>query len=119
MKKIFITGGAGYVGTTLIPMLLKRNYEVTVLDSLIFNNGDRLVPFMADKNFNFVKGDVRNTELMTELIKDKDVVSASIVGSYSENKDIKKIGDFDVVVIFKKLTKKIFLKILKRVKKKI
>ena len=74
MKKIFITGGAGYVGTTLIPMLLKRNYEVTVLDSLIFNNGDRLVPFMADKNFNFVKGDVRNTELMTELVKEKDVI---------------------------------------------
>jgi len=74
MKKIFITGGAGYVGTTLIPILLKRNYEVTVLDSLIFNNGDRLVPFMADKNFNFVKGDVRNTELMTELVKDKDVI---------------------------------------------
>jgi len=74
MKKIFITGGAGYVGTTFIPMLLKRNYEVTVLDSLIFNNGDRLVPFMADKNFNFVKGDVRNTELMTELVKEKDVI---------------------------------------------
>ena len=56
--------------------------------------------------------------IISELIKDKDVVSASIVGSYSENKDIKKIGDIDVVVICKKLTKKVFLKILKRVKKK-
>ena len=51
MKKIFITGGAGYVGTTLIPMLLDRNYEVTVVDSLIFNNGDRLIPFINNKNF--------------------------------------------------------------------
>ena len=56
--------------------------------------------------------------IISELIKDKDVVSASIVGSYSENKDIKKIGDLDVVVVCKKLTKKVFLKILKRVKKK-
>ena len=56
--------------------------------------------------------------IISDLIKDKDVVSASIVGSYSENKDIKKIGDIDVVVICKKLTKKVFLKILKRVKKK-
>ena len=57
--------------------------------------------------------------IINELIKEKDVISASIVGSYSENKDIKKIGDIDVVVICKKLTKKVFLKILKRAKKKI
>ena len=56
--------------------------------------------------------------IINELIKEKDVISASIVGSYSENKDIKKIGDIDVVVICKKLTKKVFLKILKRAKKK-
>ena len=56
--------------------------------------------------------------IINELIKEKDVISASIVGSYTENKDIKKIGDIDVVVICKKLTKKVFLKILKRAKKK-
>ncbi len=56
--------------------------------------------------------------IISELIKDKDVVSASIVGSYSENKDIKKIGDLDVVVICKKLTKKSFSKNIKPGKKK-
>jgi len=74
MKKVLITGGAGYVGTTLIPLLLERKYEVTVIDSLIFNNGDRLVPFMSDKNFNFVKGDVRDSDLMKYYVKNKDVV---------------------------------------------
>jgi nucleoside-diphosphate-sugar epimerase len=44
-KKIFITGGAGYIGTSLIPLLLEKNYEVTVYDSLIFNNGDKLIPY--------------------------------------------------------------------------
>ena len=74
MKKILITGGAGYVGTTLIPLLLARGYEVTVIDSLIFNNGDRLVPFMANSNFKFVKGDIRDLPLLSELIKGKDVI---------------------------------------------
>ena len=68
MKKILITGGAGYVGTTLIPLLLEREYEVTVVDSLIFNNGDRLIPFLSDKNFSFVKGDVRNLDLLKSLV---------------------------------------------------
>ena len=46
--------------------------------------------------------------IINELIKEKDVISASIVGSYTQNKNIEKIGDLDIVVICKKLTKKIF-----------
>lgn len=74
MKKILVTGGAGYVGTTLIPMLLDREYEVTVIDNLLFDNGDRLIPFMDSKNFSFVKGDVRDLDLMKTLVEGKDVV---------------------------------------------
>ena len=44
-KKIFITGGAGYIGTTLILQLLKKDYQITVYDSLMFNNGDKLLPY--------------------------------------------------------------------------
>ena len=60
MKKILITGGAGYIGTTLTPMLL--------------NNGDRMIPYITDKNFSFYKGDVRDIELMKKLVLDKDVI---------------------------------------------
>jgi nucleoside-diphosphate-sugar epimerase len=74
MKKVFVTGGAGYVGTTLLPLLLDRGYEVTVLDSLLFNNGDRMIPFLRNKNFHFVKGDVRDTKLVSKLVQGKDVV---------------------------------------------
>ncbi len=74
MKNILITGGAGYVGTTLIPMLLDRNYNITVVDNLIFNNGDRLIPFMAHKNFNFIKSDIRDLTLMKQVVKGKDIV---------------------------------------------
>ena len=55
--------------------------------------------------------------IINELIKEKDVISVSIVGSYTENKNIEKIGDLDIVVICKKLSKKIFLKILEKSKK--
>ena len=56
--------------------------------------------------------------IIQELIKDKDVISATIVGSYSEKKNIEKIGDLDVVVICKKLTKKIFKRLNRKIKKK-
>jgi nucleoside-diphosphate-sugar epimerase len=82
MKKIFITGGAGYIGTSLIPMLLEKNYKVTVYDSLIFNNGDKLIPFIDNPNFYFIKGDVRDEKLLSQHIKNHDVIIhlAALVG---------------------------------------
>ena len=82
MKKIFITGGAGYIGTSLIPLLLDKGYEVTVYDSLMFNNGDKLLPFITNKNFKFVDGDVRDSDTLSKHIKGYDVVIhlAALVG---------------------------------------
>ena len=81
-KKIFITGGAGYIGTKLIPMLLELGHEVTVYDSLLFNNGDKLLPYISNTNFTFVKGDIRNESLLEKHITKHDVVIhlAALVG---------------------------------------
>jgi nucleoside-diphosphate-sugar epimerase len=81
-KKIFITGGAGYIGTTLIPMLLELGHEVKVFDSLLFNNGDKLLPHISNNNFSFVKGDIRDEELLSKHIGDYDIVIhlAALVG---------------------------------------
>ena len=87
MKKVFVTGGAGYVGTTLVPMLLEKGYEVTVMDSLLFNNGDKMIPFLRHKRFKFVKGDVRNVELVKKLVKNKDIVISSEI-RYTPTKDV-------------------------------
>jgi nucleoside-diphosphate-sugar epimerase len=80
--KIFITGGAGYIGTTLIPLLLEKEYQVTVYDSLIFNNGDKILPYITNENFTFIKGDIRDENLLKESLKDHDVVIhlAALVG---------------------------------------
>lgn len=82
MKKIFITGGAGYIGTTLIPTLLQEGFNVTVYDSLMFNNGDKLLPYISNKHFNFIKGDIRNEKLLRDSMVGYDVVIhlAALVG---------------------------------------
>ena len=81
-QSIFITGGAGYIGTTLIPLLLAREYRVTVYDSLMFNNGDKLLPYITNPNFTFIAGDVRDAESVAKHVKGHDIVIhlAALVG---------------------------------------
>ncbi len=59
-KKIFITGGAGYVGSKLVPKLLELGYKVTVLDLMIY--GENVLP--SHKNLKTIKGDIRNTTIL-------------------------------------------------------
>lgn len=82
MKKVFITGGAGYIGTSLIPLLLEKNYQVTVYDSLMFNNGDKLLPYITNPNFTFIEGDILNFDLLSKNIKDHNIIIhlAALVG---------------------------------------
>jgi len=88
VKKVFITGGAGYIGSTLAPMLLKAGYKVTVYDSLMYG-GDGLMNNFSDPNFSFIKGDVMDKELLHESLKGHDVVIhlAAIVGYTACRKD--------------------------------
>tara|TARA_B100001175_G_C19492574_1_gene633468 strand:+ start:109 stop:1089 length:981 start_codon:yes stop_codon:yes gene_type:complete len=70
MKKIFITGGAGYVGAVMVPHMLDQGYEVTVLDLMIY--GDYVLP--NHQNLKAVTGDIRDQELLKKLIPGHDVV---------------------------------------------
>lgn len=82
MKSVFITGGAGYIGTTLIPLLLENGFKVTVYDSLLFNNGDKLIPYISNKNFTFILGDILDKEKLKNNIKNHDIIIhlAALVG---------------------------------------
>ena len=70
MNKIFITGGAGYVGSVLVPYLLEKGCRVTVLDLMIY--GEKVLP--KQPNLNAVKGDIRDQALLNKLIPGHDAV---------------------------------------------
>jgi nucleoside-diphosphate-sugar epimerase len=68
-RHVLITGGAGYIGSLLTSELLRANYQVTVLDSLLFG-GESLVPFLYHPNFHFVKADVTEPRAVKDSLKD-------------------------------------------------
>lgn len=88
MKSILITGGAGYIGSTLVPDLLSKNYNVTVVDNFMYKQTS-LASSIRHKNFSLVFGDVRDESLMKSLAAKADVVIplAAIVGSPACDKD--------------------------------
>ncbi|MEW6658105.1 MAG: NAD(P)-dependent oxidoreductase [Thermodesulfobacteriota bacterium] len=82
MVKIFVTGGAGYIGSILVPKLLAENYEVTVVDSLMYGQTS-LLECCIHPGFEFIHGDIYNKDLMSRLIPKFDVIIplAAIVGA--------------------------------------
>ena len=81
MKKVLITGGAGYLGSVLTEVLLNEGYQVTVLDNLLYKQLS-LTQFCYKNNFNFVEGDVRDKSILKPLIDSHDIIIplAAIVG---------------------------------------
>lgn len=77
MKHILITGGAGYIGSMLTAELLRQNYRVTVLDTLLFG-GESILPFFSHPNFHFIKSDVTELRAIRDAVKRDDVPSAVI-----------------------------------------
>ena len=81
-EKFLVTGGAGYIGSVLVPILLGKGYKVTVLDSLMHNQSS-LLECCVHSDFDFVKGDICDEGLMASLLPKFDVVIllAAIVGA--------------------------------------
>jgi nucleoside-diphosphate-sugar epimerase len=81
MKKVLITGGAGYLGSVLTEVLLGKGYQVTILDNLIYKQTS-VAPFSYHPNFDFVFGDVTSELLLKSLVETHDIIIplAAIVG---------------------------------------
>lgn len=77
-RHVLITGGAGYIGSLLTSELLRANYRVTVLDSLLFG-GEALVPFLNHPKFNFVKADVTEPRAVRDTVRGEWPVPQAIV----------------------------------------
>lgn len=85
---ILVTGGAGYLGSTLVPALLNAGHNVTVLDNFLFKQSS-LNHVCHDPNFSVVKGDIRLENVMKPLLSKADVVIplAALVGAPMCNAD--------------------------------
>ena len=95
---ILITGGAGYLGSVLSPALLGRGHKVTVVDTLLFGQAP-LLDCCANPDFEFIKGNICDYELMDRLLAKADVVIplAAIVGAPAckMNPTVTRLVNFD------------------------
>lgn len=81
MAKVLITGGAGYIGSVLTPMILQQGHEVTIFDSLLFG-AQPLLGFSSHPKLNIIKGDIRDASAVAKAVGDHDWILhlAAIVG---------------------------------------
>ena len=79
---VLVTGGAGYLGSILVPTLLARGCAVTAVDNFLYGQTS-LLDCCAYENFTIVRGDVRDERLMLPLLKKADVIMplACLVGA--------------------------------------
>ena len=82
MYNILVTGGAGYLGSTMVPDLLAAGHSVTVLDNFMFKQTS-LNHCCHHPNFKVVKGDIRQKDTMVKLMKNADAIIplAALVGA--------------------------------------
>jgi len=74
LSKILVTGGAGFIGSHLVDRLLNEGFEVIVIDNLNTGHLNNLAHHQDTKEFRFVKGDIRDSNIVKDLMKDVDAV---------------------------------------------
>jgi len=80
-RKVLVTGGAGYIGSVLVPALLAEGHSVTVLDNFHYSQTS-LLEVCADERLRIVRGDAREESVLAPLVKEADVLIplAALVG---------------------------------------
>lgn len=98
MRCVFVTGGAGYVGAVLVPLLLNKGYHVRVLDLFLF--GDKALDSVKDHpNLQIFKGDIRDQELLKKTVSGSDsVIHLACISndpSFELNPDLSRTINYD------------------------
>jgi nucleoside-diphosphate-sugar epimerase len=81
-SRVLVTGGAGYIGSTLVPLLLARGYPVTVLDRSE-DGSEALRACLSDPRFCLLQGDIRNGRALREAARDvKAIIHLAAISGY-------------------------------------
>jgi UDP-glucose 4-epimerase len=74
MKNIVISGGAGFIGSSLAEVLLKKGHRVTVIDNLSTGKKENLQPFLSSNKFNFIQLDLLEIGRLLDVLKEFDMI---------------------------------------------
>ncbi len=105
IKRVFLTGGAGFIGSHVVDTLIPQGYEVTVYDNLSNGRRDFLEAHFGHSAFRFVEADVLDLATLTEAMRGHDLVwhlsaNTDIIGSHEQpDRDLREcvVGTFNVV----------------------
>lgn len=109
MKNILILGGAGYLGTATTAYFLAKDYNVTCIDNVCYQQQAAILPFLSYPNYTFVNGGFANTSLLDQYSKNIDavivlsgLVGDSITKKYpQQSKQVNYHDTIDVIDYFK------------------
>jgi UDP-glucose 4-epimerase len=74
MKKVIVTGGAGFIGSHIAEELVRRGYQVMIIDNLSTGKMSNIEPTLHNKNVEFVQGSIVNLALLHKLFSGADYV---------------------------------------------
>lgn len=97
IEKVLVTGGAGFIGSHTVDLLTEKGYEVTILDNLELQVHQGKLPDYLNAEATFVQGDIRDRQLLKQLIKNADAIIhlASAVGVGQSMYQIEKYIDYN------------------------
>lgn len=107
--RILVTGGAGYLGSVLVPELLRKGYEIIVVDNFMYNQAT-LLDCCYDKRLMIIRGDARDNKLISNCMKKADVIFplACLTGAplCSRDEIAAKTTNFDAIKMILELRSK-------------
>jgi dTDP-glucose 4,6-dehydratase len=95
-KRVLVTGGAGFISSNVIRYLLRATeYDVVSLDALTYaGNVENLADVMSHERLSFVHGDIRNAELVAEIVAEVDVIVNAAAESHVEKSILEGASEF-------------------------